>query len=267
MCNDKIKFSLLDLLAGEIAADYMGTGHYARVHYDESNREYQLLRGVDESRDQSYFLFRLGQNRLRRTLFPLGELRKQEVREILRAAQIGTPNKPESRELCFVENDLYAEFVEQQVQEKLKTRIRSGKIVNEAGETLGTHDGIHRFTVGQRKGIGIAAPEPLYVTRIDGENHTVVVGNKTAAYQDHCVVETVNWISEASRFPTDLQVQLRYRGTPIEAKIEQLSEHSNDHSSGASYRLQFQDKSHLPTPGQAAVFYDGERVLGGGWIA
>ncbi len=254
VCNDKIKFHFLDLLANDVDADYVATGHYARIKQDKTTGEYQLWRGVDETRDQSYFLFRLTQEKLARLIFPLGEMCKQEVRQLLRQANCSAADKPESREICFVDGKDYASFVEA----RATTAIARGSIVDEQQRVLATHQGIHRFTVGQRKGIGVASPQPLFVTKIDAATQQVHVGSRETALKSGCRLEQLSWIGKPLKDNSDVQLQLRYRGRPIEAKITTLDK--------CEMQLHFRKTKEIPAPGQAAVLYDGERVLGGGWI-
>jgi tRNA-specific 2-thiouridylase len=254
VCNDKIKFHYLDLLCQDAGADFVATGHYARLVRDQDNGEMQLWRGKDKTRDQSYFLYRLSQRHLQKLMFPLGELEKSEIRALLLQRGMNTANKAESREICFVENKRYAEFIEK----RSKQKIAGGSIVTTDGESLGTHEGIHAYTVGQRKGLGIAAKEPLYVTKIDAEKNRVIVGSKHQAFRSGCDVQDVRWIQSKDQNIKNLQVQLRYRGSAVDATIEQVNDNN--------YRVEFVDGNQVPTPGQAAVFYDGERTLGGGFI-
>src|SRR6266566_3658748 len=235
-----------------IGADRGATGHYARVKYDEALGRWLLLRGKDRNKDQSYFLFGLTQEQLSKTLFPLGEMTKPEVREIARRYGLATSEKAESQEICFVEGRSYADFVEEYAG--TETRL-PGPIVAESGEVVGTHAGIHRYTVGQRKGL-IAAGRPQYVVRIDPELNCIVIGDdpqrRRFTVRDH------NWIAiEMLTVPIRCDVQIRNRFEPKPATVfrkERL------------VTVEFDEPQRAITPGQAAVFYWGDVVVGGGWI-
>lgn len=258
VCNDKIKFKLLDVLASQIDAELLGTGHYARKIFNPSTQELELHRGVDPSRDQSYFLFRLNQALLQKLIFPLGDLQKSEVRELLRQAGVGRADKPESREICFVENGNFASFIEKRAPEK----IVAGNFVNAAGEVLGQHQGLHQFTLGQRKGLGVASPvadSPYYVIELRPQSAEVVLGYKADLLKTGCDVEQITLISAKTPPPTQAEVVLRYRGTPIPVDITW-------HSPTTAH-LTFLTGKEVPAPGQAAVLYAGSQVLGGGFIS
>ncbi len=260
LCNNHVKFDQLLLTARQIGADRIATGHYARVRYNPESGRYELLRARDESKDQSYFLFGLTQERLSRTDFPLGELTKEEVREIARRLQVPVAEKPESQEICFVPTGNYVKFIEGYLQEQgSKLPENEGEIVTTSGEVVGRHGGLHQYTVGQRRGLGLAAGRPVYVVSLDRANNRLVVGEDAELRCAVCEVRDVNWIAfEAPERPIEAMVRIRNRHEPAAAVITALD--------ATSARVSFREPQRAITPGQAAVFYAGERVLGGGWI-
>jgi tRNA-specific 2-thiouridylase len=243
----------VDRAAG-IGADRVATGHYARVRYDESRDRWLLLRGKDRNKDQSYFLFGLTQDQLAKTVFPLGELSKPEVREIARNAGLPTYNKPESQEICFVEGRSYADFVEKYAG----ARTSQGEIVNLAEQVIGAHEGIHNYTIGQRKGLG-AAGRPQYVVKIDPALNRVVVGADSDLLRQRFTVRDVNWIAvEGAPDRIPCQIQIRNRFEPQPGYVVQQD--------GRTI-VEFDTPQRAVTPGQGAVFYWDDVVVGGGWIA
>ncbi|MCM2359784.1 MAG: tRNA 2-thiouridine(34) synthase MnmA, partial [Geobacteraceae bacterium] len=252
-CNQWIKFELLLRKAVELGADYLATGHYARIERDESGA-YRLLTGTDGGKDQSYFLFTLTQQQLGRVLFPLGGMTKQEVRRLASRFALRVAEKGESQEICFIPDNDYVRFLE----EEHAPGLLSGEIVDSRGKVLGRHDGTYRYTVGQRKGLGIAHPHPLYVLRVDAERREVVVGEKDELYSGGLTAGSVNWIVSPPQSPIEATCKIRYRHQPVPCRIEPLPD------GRAGVRFLQPEKS--VTPGQAVVFYDGEEVLGGGWI-
>ncbi len=255
LCNNYVKFHhLVDKAAG-IGADRVATGHYARVRFDEASGRWLLLRGKDRKKDQSYFLFGLTQDQLSKTLFPLGELTKPEVREIARCAGLPTSEKAESQEICFVEGRSYADFVDEYARQRGQTPRPPGEIVSENGEIVGQHQGIHKFTVGQRKGL-IAAGKPQYVVKIEPHLNRVVIGEdpvrRTFAVRD------ANWIAvEHLSEPLRCQVQIRNRFEPKPAVVTAINN---------EVTVEFDEPQRAITPGQGAVFYWDDVVVGGGWI-
>ncbi len=253
-CNEKIKFAELERMARELGADRLVTGHYARVERGADDR-WHLFRGSDRAKDQSYFLHRLGQERLARVVFPLGETTKDEARSVAREAGLPVADKPESQELCFVPpGGSYAQLLESW----LPGRTRSGSIVDRAGRRLGEHRGVHRFTVGQRRGLGIAAPRPLYVLGIEPETGNVVVGTRDELLVSSFRVREPAWV--AGRPPAaELQctVRIRSRHPGVRARVR---------PEDGYLVVETAEPVRAPAPGQAAVFYAGEEVLGGGWI-
>jgi len=260
LCNNHVKFDQLLLTARQIGADRIATGHYARVRHNPETRRYELLRALDESKDQSYFLFGLTQEQLARTDFPLGELNKQEVREIARRLAVPVAEKPESQEICFVPTGNYVRFIEGYLQEQgSKLPEQSGDIVTTAGEIIGRHNGLHHYTVGQRRGLGFAAGRPVYVVSLDRVNNRLVVGEDADLRSTVCEVGNVNWFPFAiPGVPVEAMVRIRNRHEPAAAEISALD--------ATTARVTFREPQRAITPGQAAVFYSGEKVLGGGWI-
>jgi tRNA-uridine 2-sulfurtransferase len=252
LCNNYVKFHhLVDRAAG-IGADRVATGHYARVKYDETLGRWLLLRGKDRKKDQSYFLFGLTQEQLSKTLFPLGELTKLEVREIARRAGLPTSEKAESQEICFVEGRSYADFVEQYAGAQAET---AGEIVTESGDVVGRHAGIHKYTVGQRKGL-VATGTPQYVVRIEPELNRVVIGSDPM--KSRFTVRDANWIAiEKPAEPIRCEVQIRNRFEPKPAVVSLVE---------GEVTVEFDEPQRAITPGQGAVFYWDDVVVGGGWI-
>ena len=261
LCNNHVKFDQLLDTAREIGADRLVTGHYARIRFNETTKRYELLRAADDSKDQSYFLFGLQQEQMARTSFPLGELKKDEVRAIAHAAQLPVAAKPESQEICFVPSGNYVQFIEAYLGEQGSALpAESGEVVSTNGEVLGHHDGVHKFTVGQRKGLGVSVGHPLYVLSLDRANGRVVVGEGDELLSSSCEVRDVNWISVARLEGTvRAEVKIRNRHAAARATVEPV-ENAN------CARVAFDEPQRAITPGQGAVFYVGDVVLGGGWI-
>lgn len=261
LCNNHVKFDRLLATARQIGAEKIATGHYARVRHNSDTGRYELLRARDESKDQSYFLFGLTQQQLSRAEFPLGELTKQEVREIARRLAVPVAEKPESQEICFVPSGSYVQFIEGYFREQGSALAdEPGEIVSISGEMLGRHNGLRHYTVGQRRGLGFALGRPVYVVEIDRVNNRLVVGEDGELLRRICEVRNVNWIAvDAPGTPLHARVRIRHRHEAADAEIEPLNEHSA--------RVTFREPQRAITPGQAAVFYSGELVVGGGWIA
>jgi tRNA-uridine 2-sulfurtransferase len=256
MCNREIKFDRLWERARALEADCVATGHYARIARDAGG-SYRLLRARDASKDQSYFLFMLGQEQLARTLFPLGELTKSEVRARARALGLKNADKPESQEICFVPDGDYAGFVERNVD---RDRIRPGAIIDAAGNRLAEHAGLHRFTVGQRRGLGIATGEPLYVRSIDRSTGDVMVAPRREISSSGLIAERVSLVNPALASERELRAEakIRYRHAGLAATLEFVSD--------GRAEVRFDSPGPAVTPGQACVFYRGDEVLGGGFI-
>jgi len=261
LCNNHLKFDQLLIVAKQIGADRVATGHYARVAYDESRQRWLLKRPADHSKDQTYFLFGLTQDQLSRTLFPLGDMTKPEVRELARKHGLALAEKPDSQEICFVPGGDYKRFIDAYLAEQGESLPdTSGHVVTTSGEVIGEHGGIHNFTVGQRKGLGVATGNPLYVIQISGAGKQVTVGSDEHLYSRRLRTKRVNLISvDELREPMRVAVKIRHRHEPAPAMIEK----SGDDEILAT----FDEPQRAITPGQAAVFYDGEIVVGGGWIA
>ena len=256
LCNRDLKFDLLWQRARELDAHFVATGHYARVEYDQPNGRYQLLRGTDQRKDQSYFLFTLSQTQLARTLFPVGHLTKNEVREKARVLGLKVAEKPESQDICFVPDGDYARFIEQRLSAE---QVKAGEIVDQDGRALGAHQGIHRFTVGQRRGLRLGGlAEPRYVTHIDAQSGRVMVGTKDQLGTRGLIAKRVHWIDGTQTEEVRVAVKIRYRHPAIPARVV-------PRAAGEAV-VWFEKSSPAVTPGQAAVFYEDERVLGGGWI-
>jgi tRNA-specific 2-thiouridylase len=254
-CNKTVKFGPMVAYAREqLGCDRIATGHYAQISYDEASKRYQLLRAVDRNKDQSYFLYDLSQDLLAATIFPLGEISKTDTRRIASEYGLKTADKPESQDLCLVEsNGSMRAFLDKYLAPQ------KGDIVDMSGKVLGQHDGVHHYTIGQRKGLGIAFSEPLYVIALDAVNNRVVVGDRTQGNQLECTVSQVNWVSIAEpSTPIRAEVQIRYRTEPVWVTVIPQENHG--------VCLVFDQPQFSITPGQAAVWYGEDKVLGGGII-
>ncbi len=255
VCNDKLKFGRLWEKARTLEADYVATGHYARVEYDDKNHRYHLRRGVDANKDQSYVLFSLSQEQLSRVRFPLGRLKKDRVRRTAREMGLRVSDKPDSQEICFVPGRDYRRFIER----RLGKRRDSGSIVDTRGRKLGTHNGVSSFTIGQRKGLGLALGYPLYVVDIDRTTNQVTVGSEEETLKDRCLASGVNWIGlESLSEPRRVKAKIRYNHPGADAVVNSAGKNR--------VTVRFEVPQKAITPGQAVVFYEGDRVLGGGWI-
>jgi len=255
LCNQWIKFGSLREKARLLGCDAVATGHYARI--DRDREEWRLLRGSDRAKDQSYFLFLMPRDSLQDTLFPVGGLTKPEVREIARSAGLPVAEKPESQEICFVPGNDYREVL----RARTPDRLRPGSLVDAEGRRLGEHPGYQSFTIGQRRGIGVAAGKPVYVTAIDPATNTVTIGSREDLRRSEVDVTDVQWTSRAAPAPGEevrVEAQIRHRATARPGTF----------TAGARGRavLRFDEPQDAVTPGQAAVFYCGDVVLGGGWI-
>jgi tRNA-specific 2-thiouridylase len=259
-CNTFIKFDRFLELADSVGASAIATGHYARVTQNAAAGRWEMRTAVDLSKDQTYFLWGLKQDQLARTLFPLGDLTKAQVRELAAEFNLPTAKKHESYEICFVPNGNYAQFLEAYLKDKgMEPPAEGGAILNLRGEEVGRHAGTHYFTVGQRKGIGIAAPEPLYVIETDTARRTVTVGSNDALLRATLVAGDINWVSwDGLAAPARVEVRIRNRHVPAPATIYPLGP--------GRAEIRFDEPQRAVTPGQAAVIYSGELVAGGGWI-
>lgn len=258
LCNEKLKFDTLYKKALEIGAHKVCTGHYAKIAYDEDSGRWLLLRGKDPNKDQSYFLFSMTQDQLSKTLFPVGDYVKPEIRALAEKYGLITAKKPESMDICFIPDGDYAAFLERHFPEMAKEA--AGKVRHTNGEIMGEHKGIHSVTVGQRKGLGIAFGEPLYVTEINAQSKEVTVGSRADTEKSSFIAERINWIVRELK-PGEKErvtIKIRSRSPEKEGTVEALEDNR--------VLITFDIPQHAITPGQAVVFYQGEKVFGGGWI-
>jgi tRNA-specific 2-thiouridylase len=255
-CNATLKFAHLVERAAGLDAAAVATGHYARVRFDEDRRQFRLLRGVDAAKDQSYFLFSLTQDQLSRAMFPVGHLTKPEVRAAAERLKLAVADKPDSHEICFVPDRQAGDFVERHLD---ASAALDGDIVDSGGAVVGRHRGLHRYTVGQRKGLGVSKSEPLYVLRLEPSDSRLVVGSKQELGRRELTATGVNWIAGAPPdAPCRVTARIRHRHADAPATVV---------SEGAGLAsLVFDEPQQAITPGQAVVFYDGDDVVGGGWI-
>ena len=262
LCNNHLKFDQLLATARQVGADSVATGHYARVEFHAPSQRWRLLRGVDHARDQSYFLFGLTQEQLSQTRFPLGHLRKPEVRELAHRYGLAPAmaEKPDSQEICFIPGGDYKKFIDAYLAEQGEALPEGeGEMVTTSGEVIGHHAGIHNFTVGQRKGLGVATGSPLYVIGLRGEQNQIVVGADDELYSTTLHATSINLISVAEiREPMRVTAKIRHRHEPASATDLQTADDE--------LRVTFDEPQRAITPGQAVVLYAGDMVLGGGWI-
>jgi len=261
LCNNHLKFDQLLTVARQIGADKVATGHYASIEFNEAQGRWLLKRPADRSKDQTYFLFGLTQEQLRRTLFPLGGMTKPEVRELAHRYGLALAEKPDSQEICFVPGGDYKSFLDAYLEEQGESLpATGGELVTTSGEVIGEHSGIHNFTVGQRKGLGVATGSPLYVIQLKGDACQVIVGSQDELYSRALRAHRVNLISiDDLRQPMRVSIKIRHKHQPAPAVMEKISEEE--------ILATFDEPQRAVTPGQAAVFYDGDTVVGGGWIA
>jgi tRNA-specific 2-thiouridylase len=260
LCNNHLKFDQLLTVAQQIGADAVATGHYARVEFDDGRGRWLLKRPTDRSKDQTYFLFGLTQEQLSRTLFPLGGMNKPEVRELARKHGLALAEKPDSQEICFVPGGDYKNFLDAYLAEQGESFPETaGELVTTDGRVIGEHSGIHNFTVGQRKGLGVATGSPLYVLQIKGDARQVVVGDQANLYSQTMITRKNNHISiDSLDEPMRVNVKIRHRHEAAPATIQKAGDDE--------ITVTFDEPQRAITPGQAAVFYDGDAVVGGGWI-
>lgn len=260
LCNNHLKFDQLLLTAQQIGADRIATGHYARNHFDAERSRWILARPADRSKDQTYFLFGLTQEQLSHTLFPLGEMQKPAVRVMASEAGLEVAKKPDSQEICFIPGGDYQTFLRAYLDEQQQKMPESaGELVTATGEVVGKHTGIHNFTVGQRKGLGLTSANPLYVLQIDPHSHRVTVGADAELLAREAKVDRLNWISIAELGePMRVKTKVRHRHEPQWSTLSPAGE-------GRVVAV-FDEPQRAITPGQSAVFYDGDEVVGGGWI-
>ena len=253
-CNSFVKWDAFIDQADKLGAKYIATGHYANIQ--DTNGSFVLKKGKDPLKDQAYVLWGIPANTLSRTLFPLGDLTKEEVREIARENKLETADVPESMEICFVADNNYKRFLKDYVPEKMDV-VGTGDIVDESGKTVGTHDGYPNYTIGQRKGLGLSNPEPRYVTQIDPSLNQIVIGKKEALFENTCYMSQVNWLINPLDFPFEVEAQIRYNSNMVAAEIRQ---------NNSKYEITFNNPQSAVTPGQSIVFYHNDMVLGGGII-
>ncbi|MBI5874576.1 MAG: tRNA 2-thiouridine(34) synthase MnmA, partial [Deltaproteobacteria bacterium] len=263
-CNQILKFETLLKKALELEADFLATGHYARVAHDEDRGRYLLLKGKDSTKDQSYFLFTMTQRQLAKVIFPLGDLPKADVRKLAKKFGLNVAEKKDSQEICFAPED-YPSFIIKRAGRNIDAK---GEIVDLSGNVLGMHKGLYKYTIGQRKGIGVTIGEPLYVLKIDSETNRLVVGPEQGLFSNGLIAKETNWIGVP--FPKaeiEVLAKIRYRHKGIEAKVAPL----DDNLVPAGFKqgrveVRFERPEKSVTPGQAVVFYKGDEVIGGGWI-
>ncbi len=257
-CNTFIKWGAMLQQSEDLGADFLATGHYARVSFNAYSQRWELRRAIDQHKDQSYALWGVRQAALARTLFPLGELTKPEVREIARALGLKTAEKKESQEICFIPDNDYRRYLRERAPEQVAA-FGEGAFVDQSGEVLGEHHGVPFYTIGQRKGLGLAVGRPIFVTHIDPSSNTITLGDEEELLRHEFIATSVNWIAEHrpanGRLVTS---KIRYRDAGAAARLYDAEEHS--------VRVKFHEAQRAITPGQSAVFYDGEVVLGGGVI-
>ena len=261
LCNNFIKFDQFLEMADGVGAEKIATGHYACICFDAEACRYQMRTGLDRNKDQTYFLFGLTQVQLSRTLFPLGGMVKSQVRDLARELDLPVAEKNDSQEICFVPNGDYAGFIDAYFREQgIDPARTAGEIVDTSGHVLGEHEGTHHFTVGQRRGLRVAAKEPLYVISTEPASQRVIVGGNQALLRNKLAARQVNWVSiEAPREPRPAQVKIRNKHEAASAMLTPSCDPTR-------ITVEFDAPQRAVTPGQAAVFYDGDLVLGGGWI-
>jgi tRNA-specific 2-thiouridylase len=260
LCNNHLKFDQLLLTARSIGAERIATGHYARNHFDVDRNRWVLSRPADRSKDQTYFLFGLTQQQLSRTLFPLGEMQKPAVRTMAADHGLALAQKPDSQEICFIPGGSYSQFLKAYLSEQQQPLPDSaGELVTTTGEVIGHHEGIHSFTVGQRKGLGLSSPDPLYVLQIHPDSHRVTVGSDDQLLSRTLRANRLNWVSiPEPTGPIRVDIKIRHRHEPAPATLTITSL--------ATIEATFDEPQRAITPGQSAVFYQGDEVAGGGWI-
>ena len=253
-CNPTIKFGIILARAQKLGAQKLATGHYARV-FSDPDGTYRLFKGVDPQKDQSYFLARLNQQQLAAACFPLGELTKSEVRQMASQKGLHPVTQAESQDICFIKDEGYAEFLARQAA----IEPRPGLIENLKGRVIGEHQGLHKFTIGQRRGINCPASKPYYVIRLDADRNRLIVGSKDDLLAAECRVTDINWISEVPQTPVEIRTRVRYRSKEVASTLIPLDKNTAT--------VKFESPQSAVTPGQGAVFYRGEEILGGGWIS
>lgn len=257
-CNPRIKWEELLILADRDGYDYVATGHYARKQYNEITGRHELLKGVDSQKDQSYYLWQLSQDQLARTIFPLGDMTKGQIRNIAGELGLGSAQRGESQDICFIPHDDYREFLKKYSPDRYQ-KTGEGNFITTDGKIIGRHPGFFHYTVGQRRGLGIALGYPVFVLEIRPHTNEVVVGKKEELIKPETRVSHINWVSiSPPDKPLNAIVKIRYRHRGLKAILNPLSDNE--------IFIKFNDVCEAVTPGQSAVFYDGDRVLGGGII-
>lgn len=261
-CNARVRFPALLAVAEELGCEKVATGHHVRLTQEDGL--YHLLRGRDPRKDQSYFLYGLSQRELQRAIFPIGELTKEEVYELARARGLSAAERPESQDLCFLPEGDYRSFL----RESAGAQITPGEIVDTHGRVLGRHEGLPFYTIGQRQGLGLAAGKRLYVVDLDPERNRVIVGPEEELYATGLIATEVNWPAgqPAGEAKVEAEVKIRYRSPLVGAQVEPLGEDGGRGETKAKVKVTFKEPQRAVTPGQAVVFYQGERLLGGGLI-
>ncbi len=259
LCNNHVKFDDFLEFADSVGAPFIATGHYARLDFDEATARWRMWKGADPAKDQTYFLWGLQQHQLARTLFPLGPMKKPEVRNLATSLNVPTADKDDSQEICFVPNGDYAAFIDAYFTEQgIERAATRGEIVSSSGQVIGEHEGVHNFTVGQRKGLGVAAREPLYVIRTEPATRRVIVGSNDELLRERLIARQVNWLSiPPIEAPRRAEVKIRNKHAAAPATLLPAPD---------GVEVRFDEPQRAVTPGQAAVFYEGDLVLGGGWI-
>ena len=254
-CNSMIKWDALIKFAAEIGIEHIATGHYARI--EKKDGSYLLKKAVDTDKDQSYMLWDIKKNQLEKTIFPIGDLTKTQVRDYAIKHNLETANRPESQDLCFVLGDDYNQFLYEIVPEKMK-EIKQGEIKDEDGNVVGTHEGFTKYTIGQRKGLGLSYPEPRYVKKINPIDNSLTIARKDSIYSDKCNAEEVNLLVNNLQFPLEINAKIRYNSKSSLATVKKIN---ND-----ALAIKFKEPQLAITPGQSIVFYDDEKVIGGAII-
>ena len=256
-CNSYVKWDTFIEQADKLGADYIATGHYAIIENKENN--YEIKRGLDSHKDQSYVLWGIPKETLSRTILPLGNLTKKEVRKIARENNFENADTPESMEICFIPDNNYKRFIREYTKDEVQNiNNKKGRTLNEEGAEIGSNDGYINYTVGQRKGIGLSNPEPLYVKKINSENNSITVSDKKSLFSKECSVSNINWLDNQLKFPLNVFAQIRYNGAMSKVSLS----NNND-----KLLAEFDEPQLAITPGQSIVFYnDNERLLGGGII-
>ncbi|HCJ66012.1 MAG TPA: tRNA 2-thiouridine(34) synthase MnmA [Elusimicrobia bacterium] len=275
VCNTKIKFGSLLKKLKAMGIDYLATGHYARIEVTNyqlpiTNYQYLLKKGIDQTKDQSYVLYGLTQEKMKSLLFPLGNYRKEEVRKLARRWHLPVAEKEESQEICFIQNADYRRFLKVRItadkDADAHRYFKPGPIVNLKGKILGEHQGLVFYTIGQRRGLGIGYGKPLYVIGMDKENDTVIVGEEKDVYGKKLQAEKVNWLISDLEFPLKVEAKIRYKHPPAKAKVYPLTPTLSLRGERTKVRVEFNEPQWAITPGQSVVFYDKDIVLGGGTI-